>query len=218
MFFKKRNNNGGDGLLEALARPSSRSIRLFGELMDMGSQQRRPLLVTTPTGVRPAALAAGDLAAAAADAGVSRLRLLDLRREMPASVHPLARSVDIQRPTPDLLDDSDALRRWAGGLVATAGHGIVLCAGVLDPRHWTEDPASWAFLEPLVVLAVAEGKHTDAEVAEAGERLRRRGMQIVGGVLVRTAGESLLPAGDAAAAAAALLRGGARLNTAKAAS
>lgn len=175
----------GDGLFEALSAPTSRSVRLFGELIDRRDSRCKPLLVTAPTGIRPAALAAGDLAAAAMDAGIARLRLIDLRRQTHVAEPLLARPVDISRPAPEYLESGEKLRKWVDGLVATSEMAVILCGGVLDPRHWTEDPATWNFLAPQTILAVGEGAHTEEQVAEAAQRLRRTGLTIAGSILVR---------------------------------
>ncbi len=186
MFFRK-NNDQVDPLTTALAKAMPASIRLFAELVEDGSGTRRPLLIASPTGHKHSAWAAGDIAAAGADMGYADLRLMDLRAVSQGQVisdDSLARPVKIFCPPGHLKNNSDKFRNWLYELTGSTDLSIVLCSGVLNPGHWSEDPAAWGKLNPKVLLVVAEGIHTEPQVAAAVSRLRRTGMEIVGGILV----------------------------------
>jgi hypothetical protein len=185
MWNRNRNEHSASELNRALSRPAPRAIRLLAELTEAGSGARRPLLMTAPAGDGPAALAAGDLAAAALDMGLNDLRLMDLRRggnrfKPDAMVRPL----DVYYPAPGLVADVPRFQDWMRELTGTTSLAIILCGGVLDPRHWSEDPVAWTQLKPRVILAAAEGRHTENQVAEAADRLRRNELEITGGILV----------------------------------
>jgi len=96
----------------------------------------------------------------------------------------MVRPVDLFHPGESLTNDGDKFRNWLNELVSSAPLAVLLCGGVLDPRHWSEDPLAWVRLSPRVILVCSEAEHTEAQVAQAGDRLRRAGLELVGGVLV----------------------------------
>jgi len=188
MFNFRKKAPVRDSLKIALTQPVPQSVRLFSELVENGETRQRPLLMTSPLGDHQAAVAAGDLAAAALDMGFGNVRLMDLRKlidDPEKEEDTLARKLATFRPAAGLMANAEKFRDWMRELTASPSLAIVLCGGVLDPRHWTEDPAAWATLNPRVILAVGEGIHSETQVEEAAARLRRRGMDIAGGILVR---------------------------------
>lgn len=185
MWKFSRKTRTGHELNRTLSRPHPRSIRLLSELTETGAERPRILLMTSPVGQEPAALAAGDLTAAALDMGVPRVRLIDLRREGDRfTPGDMARQADVYYPNPALVADAPRFQEWVRELAATAGLAILLCGGVLDPKHWSEDPVAWATVDPLVILATREGQSTEVQVADAADRMRRKGLEIAGGILV----------------------------------
>jgi len=184
-----RNKPTGDELMRALSVPVPSSIRLLSEFIETGDTNHRTLLVTSPTNGPWAALAAGDFAAAAMDMGWKNLRLVDLRKtptkeEENSFWKDMARPVEIFRPTSSLVGEAGKLHKWVNGMTASSTLAIVLCGGILDPLHWSEDPAAWVALNAKVIVAAGEGIHTENQVSEAAFRLRRTGLLLTGGILV----------------------------------
>jgi len=186
LFMRRKNRP--DPLAAALSRSTSCSVRLLAELVENG-KKARPLLMTSPLGGYHSALAAGDLVAAAMDMSKRRPRLMDLRRnaqenDINLMENTMVRPVDIFVPGESLTNDGDKFQNWINELVTSAPLAVLLCGGVLDPRHWSEDPLAWVRFSPRVILVCGEGEHTEAQVAQAGDRLRRAGLELVGSVLV----------------------------------